>query len=130
MVTLSFLRLTIMAQQQATRTDVQAVTLTQSLTSVQTLLKAGLGCITYMRDLLPQDNFTESTRFFGRVFAHLLTSKGHFTSTDESSMGSQSSSASSPHGSAMKRNVAGFKIMACSRPHSHGCTLTLPIDNE
>ncbi len=64
-------------QNQVNRTDVQAITSAQSLASVQTLLKAGLGCIAFMRydpsaptpgyiswsffrDLLPNDNFSES----------------------------------------------------------------------
>ncbi|KII89093.1 hypothetical protein PLICRDRAFT_698216 [Plicaturopsis crispa FD-325 SS-3] len=45
-------------QAQATRTNNQAITATQSLVVVKTLLQAGLGCITYLRGLLPADNFT------------------------------------------------------------------------
>ncbi|KAF9789652.1 HORMA-domain-containing protein [Thelephora terrestris] len=51
-------------QAQAVRsstTRLQAtVTAQQSLQSVQTLLQAGLGCIAYLRDLLPEENFSES----------------------------------------------------------------------
>ena len=65
-------------QAQSTRTEVQAITHSQSLVAVQTLLRAGLGCITFLRcaiklcgadwnsrtlpfprDLLPADNFNE-----------------------------------------------------------------------
>lgn len=44
----SFLPTTTM-QGQLSRTEAQSITSTQSLASVQTLLKAGLGCITFMR---------------------------------------------------------------------------------
>ncbi|KAF9032149.1 hypothetical protein BDZ89DRAFT_1158622 [Hymenopellis radicata] len=50
-------------QNQLNRTEVQAITSAQSLASVQTLLKAGLGCIAFMRELLPNDNFSESKSF-------------------------------------------------------------------
>lgn len=79
-----------MAQAQAIRTEVQAITAAQSLQSIQTLLKAGLGCITYMRDLLPEDNFQES----------------HFTSADDSIC-----SEMSPVTPKSKKNVNPFKIM-------------------
>jgi len=65
-----------MMQAQAIRTEVQAISATQSLAVVQTLLKAGLGCITFLRrvalggilpgphnsinrNLLPDENFAE-----------------------------------------------------------------------
>ncbi|KAI0256862.1 HORMA domain-containing protein, partial [Lactifluus subvellereus] len=37
-----------------------SVTAAQSLQTVQTLLRAGMGCITYLRDLLPEENFESS----------------------------------------------------------------------
>ncbi|KAF8891245.1 HORMA domain-containing protein [Infundibulicybe gibba] len=46
-------------QTQRARTENQIITSNQSLAAVQTLLRAGLGCITFLRDLLPNDNFTE-----------------------------------------------------------------------
>lgn len=72
-------------QNQRNRTEVQSVTAAQSLAAVQTLLKAGLGCIAFMRyaslplndasltalssDLLPHDNFTESKPYQPRIRA-------------------------------------------------------------
>ncbi|KAF9261437.1 DNA-binding protein [Marasmius fiardii PR-910] len=78
-------------QAQITRPE-QAITSAQSIAVVQTLLRAGLGCITFMRELLPQDNFVES----------------HFT-TAEDGRSYSSSSFTTPDGN--KRNVSGFKIM-------------------
>ncbi|KAF8163510.1 HORMA domain-containing protein [Crassisporium funariophilum] len=45
-------------QAQQVRSTTQAITQTQSLAAVKTLLHAGLGAITYLRNLLPEDNFT------------------------------------------------------------------------
>ncbi|KAJ3760807.1 HORMA domain-containing protein [Lentinula raphanica] len=83
-------------QAQANRTEAKTISSAQSLAAVQTLLRAGLGCITFMRDLLPQDNFTES----------------HFTTTDDSYMtqSSNNSTFSSP-ANEKKKNINGFKIM-------------------
>ncbi|KAJ7073983.1 HORMA domain-containing protein [Mycena amicta] len=90
-------------QAQSTRTEV-ATTSAQSLIAIQTLLRASLGCITFLRDLLPSDNFTDS----------------HFTSSDDSFL-SQSSDANrsidSSNGSG--KNVNGFKIMTMTRGYTH-----------
>ncbi|KIK79348.1 hypothetical protein PAXRUDRAFT_36464 [Paxillus rubicundulus Ve08.2h10] len=47
------------AQATATNSEVQTLTTNSSLQCVETLLKAGLGCIAYLRGLLPSDNFSE-----------------------------------------------------------------------
>ncbi|KAF9059094.1 HORMA domain-containing protein [Rhodocollybia butyracea] len=91
-------------QAQANRIETKTISSAQSLAAVQTLLRAGLGCITFMRDLLPQDNFTES----------------HFTTTDDSLANSSSNSTvtfSSPI-TAKKKNINGFKIMTMSRGYT------------
>ncbi|KAF5389023.1 hypothetical protein D9757_005083 [Collybiopsis confluens] len=83
-----------------------AISSAQSLVAIQTLLKAGLGCITYMRDLLPQDNFTDC----------------HLTTNDDSvglSQSGSTSTASSPPGYATaNKPVNGFKIMTMSRGYT------------
>ncbi|KAF5373758.1 hypothetical protein D9758_000931 [Tetrapyrgos nigripes] len=86
-----------MQAQAASRTETRAVSSATSVEVVETLLKAGLGCITFMRDLLPQDNFQESQ----------LT-------TAEDGMSYSSSSFSTPD----KRNASGFKIMTMSRGYT------------
>ncbi|KAI0664727.1 HORMA domain-containing protein [Cubamyces menziesii] len=89
-------------QAQATRTDQNqsVITSQQSLQSIQTLLRAGLGCITYLRNLLPSDNFSES---------YLTSSTSNSLSSQPSRTGS--SFASTEGG----RNVSGFKIMTVTR---------------
>ncbi|KAI0748495.1 HORMA domain-containing protein [Daedaleopsis nitida] len=89
-------------QAQASRTEQHQAVITsqQSLQSIQTLLRAGLGCITYLRNLLPSDNFSES----------YLTSSGPDTLSSQPSQ-SGSSFASSDG----RRNVSGFKIMTVTR---------------
>ncbi|KAJ3722802.1 HORMA domain-containing protein [Lentinula guzmanii] len=91
-------------QVQANRTEAKTISSAQSLAAVQTLLRAGLGCITFMRDLLPQDNFTES----------------HFTTTDDSYMSQSQSSSNSTFSSPAneKKNINGFKIMTMSRGYT------------
>ncbi|KAJ7264961.1 HORMA domain-containing protein [Mycena haematopus] len=85
-------------QAQSTRTEA-AITSAQSLAAVQTLLKASLGCITFLRDLLPSDNFTDS----------------HFTTLDDSLLSQSSdSSRSTDSNRTNSRNVNGFKIMVMS----------------
>ncbi|KAJ7024255.1 HORMA domain-containing protein [Mycena alexandri] len=83
-------------QAQSTRTEA-ATTSAQSLAAIQTLLSASLGCITFLRDLLPSDNFRDS----------------HFTSSDDSLLFQSSDSNSSTNGLSRSnsRNVNGFKIM-------------------
>uniref|UniRef100_A0A0W0FFC8 HORMA domain-containing protein n=1 Tax=Moniliophthora roreri TaxID=221103 RepID=A0A0W0FFC8_MONRR len=87
-------------QAQANRTT-QAISSAQSLAVVQTLLRAGLGCITFMRELLPQDNFTQS----------------HFTTEDDGRSYSSSSSFSTPDGQ-KGNNINGFKIMTMCRGYT------------
>ncbi|KAF7322313.1 HORMA domain-containing protein [Mycena chlorophos] len=91
-------------QAQSTRTEV-ATTSAQSLVAIQTLLRASLGCITFLRDLLPSENFTDS----------------HFTSAEDSFLSSQPSDANrsidSSHGNS--KNVNGFKIMTMTRGYTH-----------
>ncbi|KAF8969871.1 HORMA domain-containing protein [Flammula alnicola] len=86
-------------QNQQTRNATQSISQTQSLAAVQTLLRAGLGTITYLRNLLPEDNFTRS----------------HFTSIDDSSSsqpdGSQESTSS-------RTNVSGFRITTITRGYT------------
>ncbi|KAI0807770.1 HORMA-domain-containing protein [Fomes fomentarius] len=89
-------------QVQELRTEQHQAVITsqQSLQSIQTLLRAGLGCITYLRNLLPSDNFSES----------YLTSSGPETLSSQPSK-SGSSFASSDG----RKNVSGFKIMTVTR---------------
>ncbi|KAI9458263.1 HORMA-domain-containing protein [Russula earlei] len=47
-------------QAQASKPQELAITAAQSLQTVQTLLRAGMGCIAYLRDLLPEENFESS----------------------------------------------------------------------
>ncbi|KAJ3013263.1 hypothetical protein NUW54_g1639 [Trametes sanguinea] len=89
-------------QAQALRTDQSQAVITsqQSLQSIQTLLRAGLGCITYLRNLLPSDNFSES----------------YLTSSAPDSLSSQPSMSGNSFASADgRRNVSGFKIMTVTR---------------
>ncbi|KAK0463577.1 HORMA domain-containing protein [Desarmillaria tabescens] len=88
-------------QNQLNKTETQAISSAQSLASVQTLLKAGLGCITFMRDLLPHDNFSES----------------HFVTSEESASQDSSGSFSSLD-LQKKRNVNSFKIMTMTRGYT------------
>ncbi|KAJ7766735.1 HORMA domain-containing protein [Mycena metata] len=87
-------------QAQSTRTEA-ATTSAQSLAAIQTLLSASLGCITFLRDLLPSDNFKDS----------------HFTSSDDSLLSQSSDSDSSTNGLSRSnsRNVNGFRIMTMTR---------------
>ncbi|KAI8989768.1 HORMA-domain-containing protein [Trametes punicea] len=89
-------------QAQAVRTDQNqaVVTSQQSLQSIKTLLRAGLGCITYLRNLLPSDNFSES----------------YLTSSAPDSLSSQPSmSRNSIASTEGRHNVSGFKIMTVTR---------------
>ncbi|PPQ71815.1 hypothetical protein CVT24_006205 [Panaeolus cyanescens] len=83
----------------AVRPTTKAISQTQSLAAVQTLLKAGLGAITFLRNLLPEDNFTQC----------------HLTTYDESLALSSdpdfpSSQPSQSQGDGDRRNVNTFKI--------------------
>ncbi|KAG2366049.1 HORMA domain-containing protein [Suillus spraguei] len=73
----------------------QTISSKQSLECVQTLLKAGLGCITYLRGLLPAENFGE----------YRLSSKGQASS----SSGSFSSDGT------VGLNISGVTIMTLNR---------------
>ncbi|KAG9226586.1 hypothetical protein CCMSSC00406_0006189 [Pleurotus cornucopiae] len=91
-------------QAQCTNTTTQAITSVQSLAAVQTLLRAGLGCIAYVRNLLPADNFSPS----------------HFTSEDDS-VSTELSECSTPgsgRSSSIRQNINGFKIMTMSRGYT------------
>ncbi|KAG1741980.1 HORMA domain-containing protein [Suillus lakei] len=66
-------------QRTTANTETQTISNKQSLECVQTLLKAGLGCIAYLRGLLPAENFGEyrlSSQNNGRASA----SSGSFSS--------------------------------------------------
>ncbi|KAF8912012.1 HORMA domain-containing protein [Gymnopilus junonius] len=91
-------------QAQQTRTNTETISQTQSLAAVQTLLRASLGCITFLRNLLPDDNFSES----------------YFTSVDEaaSSHISLSGSSASQESVNPRRTVNGFKVMTIARGYT------------
>ncbi|KIK61869.1 hypothetical protein GYMLUDRAFT_58517 [Collybiopsis luxurians FD-317 M1] len=100
-------------QAQAKRTEAKVkatISSAQSLTAVKTLLNAALGCITYIRDLLPQDNFTETDDL------------GHLTTSDDSmglSHSGSTSTVSSPPGHASAKNgINGLKILTMSRGYT------------
>ncbi|PFH54173.1 hypothetical protein AMATHDRAFT_135603 [Amanita thiersii Skay4041] len=88
-------------QAQDVRTQTQAITSSQSLAAIQTLLRAGLGCITFLRNLLPDENFTES----------------HFTTNENVPDHSPDSSISS-FDHERKRQISGFKIMTMTRGYT------------
>ncbi|KAA1469348.1 DNA-binding protein [Dentipellis sp. KUC8613] len=89
-------------QAQAHKRVQEALSAQQSLATVQTLLRAGLGCIAYLRDLLPQENFAES----------------FLTSSSDGTISSQSSDAgllTSANDNGRRRGVSGFRVMTVSR---------------
>ncbi|KIJ69131.1 hypothetical protein HYDPIDRAFT_172597 [Hydnomerulius pinastri MD-312] len=86
------------AQAPATNNEVQTLTSTSSLQCVETLLKAGLGCIAYLRGLLPYENFSEY---------HLSAQTNNALSTQPS--GSFSSDAQS------RQTISGMAIMNLKR---------------
>ncbi|KAF9475066.1 DNA-binding protein [Pholiota conissans] len=86
-------------QNQHTRNTTQSISQSQSLAAVQTLLRAGLGTITYLRNLLPEDNFT----------------RNHFTSVDDfSSLQADASQEST----SSRTNVSGFRITTITRGYT------------
>ncbi|KAF9053060.1 HORMA domain-containing protein [Panaeolus papilionaceus] len=93
-------------QAQAVRTVTKPISQTQSLAAVQTLLRAGLGAITFLRNLLPEENFTQS----------------HLTTFDESLLLSSEADLSQPTPSQSdtdpRRNVNSFKITTMSRGYT------------
>ncbi|KAJ7735275.1 HORMA domain-containing protein [Mycena maculata] len=92
-------------QAQSTRTETATTTSVQSLAAIQTLLQASLGCITFLRDLLPSDNFTDS-----------------YLTTSDDSLVSRSSVPDSPRSMDSSRNNSrnanGFKIMTMTRGYT------------
>ncbi|KAH8107944.1 HORMA-domain-containing protein [Cristinia sonorae] len=94
------------AQSLRANTSRDVLTSQQSLQSIQTLLRAGLGCITYLRNLLPADNFSES----------YLTSANADRPSESSSQTSQTSESFSADND--RRNVSGFKIMTVTRGYT------------
>ncbi|KAF8503402.1 HORMA domain-containing protein [Russula emetica] len=88
-------------QAQAAKPQELAVTAIQSLQTVQTLLRAGMGCITYLRDLLPEENFESSL---------LTTSSDGSISSEVSSSGFL---ASNKIGSSSRAN--GFAVTTITR---------------
>ncbi|KAF9645068.1 DNA-binding protein [Thelephora ganbajun] len=87
------------ARSSATRLQA-TLTAEQSLQTVQTLLQAGLGCIMYLRDLLPEDNFSES----------YLTSSSTPGLSNEPSQNGSFASPKTP-----KQTISSFKIMTIKR---------------
>ncbi|KAG0701522.1 HORMA domain-containing protein [Suillus ampliporus] len=84
-------------QRTVANTEVQTISSKQSLECVQTLLKAGLGCIAYLRGLLPAENFGEyrlSSQHNGRASA----SSGSFSSDGSTGL-----------------NISGVTIMTLNR---------------
>ncbi|KAG2067057.1 DNA-binding protein [Suillus decipiens] len=82
-------------QRTIANTETQTISSKQSLECIQTLLKAGLGCITYLRGLLPAENFGE----------YRLSSKGRTSSS--------SGSFSSDRTAGL--NISGVTIMTLNR---------------
>ncbi|KAL1678579.1 HORMA domain-containing protein [Schizophyllum commune] len=74
----------------------QTVTATQSLEAVKTLVAAGLGCIAFLRDLLPEDNFTKTS----------------FSAFDDSFGMSTDGRTPTP---ASSQKPGGFKVMTITR---------------
>ncbi|KAF8809119.1 hypothetical protein BYT27DRAFT_7095073 [Phlegmacium glaucopus] len=93
-------------QAQQTRNTTQSITHTQSLTAVKTLLQAGLGAITYLRNLLPEDNFSSS----------------HFTTSEDSLLTRNSDTSFSPEAlqsnNNSRNNVNRFRIMSMTRGYT------------
>lgn len=85
-------------QAQTTRNAIQSISATQSISSVQTLLRAGLSCIAFLRNLLPEDNFSES----------------YFTTADDSYGALSVSSDATDDG----RKINGFRIMTMTRGYT------------
>ncbi|RXW20515.1 hypothetical protein EST38_g5322 [Candolleomyces aberdarensis] len=87
---------------QANAASTQLVTKSQSLAAVQTLLRAGLSCIMYLRNLLPEDNF----------------SKSHLTAADDSFMTSASETDGTPQSPSTRTRVSGMHIMTLTRGYT------------
>ncbi|OAX34543.1 DNA-binding protein [Rhizopogon vinicolor AM-OR11-026] len=72
-------------QRTIANTEIQTISSKQSLECVQMLLKAGLGCITYMRGLLPAENFGEY-RLSSKTNGKASVSSGSFSSDGSSAL--------------------------------------------
>ncbi|KAI0273433.1 HORMA domain-containing protein [Gloeopeniophorella convolvens] len=88
-------------QAQVTKPQELAVTAAQSLQTVQTLLRAGMGCITYLRDLLPEDNFESS----------LLASSNDGSISSDNGPGMLSPA----HSGTFSRSANGFAVTTITR---------------
>ncbi|KAF8274863.1 HORMA domain-containing protein [Lactarius quietus] len=89
-------------QAQVAKHQELSITAAQSLQTVHTLLRAGMGCIAYLRDLLPEENFE----------SRLLTA------TNDGSISTESSSSSffSPNrNEASSRATNGFAVTTITR---------------
>ncbi|KAK1234667.1 hypothetical protein PQX77_002128, partial [Marasmius sp. AFHP31] len=125
-------------QAQVNRTE-QAVSAARSVAVVQTLLRAGLGCITFMRYDVPFRNLTNSTLIVSDIGGfHLKTTfaeskrlqlgglcikkstdgpfAGHFTTAEDGRSYSSNSSFSTPDW--RTRNINGLKIMNMCRGYT------------
>jgi hypothetical protein len=118
---------------QVNATSTQLITRSQSLAAVQTLLRAGLSCITFLRYVVPiwriypLDSHNRATgtcfpRTTSRRVRYILTRIslvlsnayiGHLTTTDDSFMPSNSASETdgTPKGPANRTRVTGMRIM-------------------
>ncbi|KAH9005321.1 HORMA-domain-containing protein [Lactarius hatsudake] len=89
-------------QAQAAKPQELSITAAQSLQTVHTLLRAGMGCIAYLRDLLPEENFE----------SRLLTATNDGSISTESS---GSSFFSSNRNGASSRATNGFAVTTITR---------------
>ncbi|KAG1899799.1 HORMA domain-containing protein [Suillus fuscotomentosus] len=84
-------------QRTIANTETQTISNKQSLECVQTLLKAGLGCVAYLRGLLPAENFGEY-RLSSQNNGRASSSSGSFSSDGTTGL-----------------NISGFKFMTLNR---------------
>ncbi|KAG2750609.1 DNA-binding protein [Suillus brevipes Sb2] len=84
-------------QRTTANTETQTISNKQSLECVQTLLKAGLGCISYLRGLLPAENFGEY-RLSSQNNGRASSSSGSFSSDGTTGL-----------------NISGVTIMTLNR---------------
>ncbi|KAN0140777.1 DNA-binding protein [Lactarius tabidus] len=89
-------------QAQVAKTQELSITAAQSVQTVHTLLRAGMGCIAYLRDLLPEENFE----------SRLLTATNDGSISTESS---GSSFFSSNRNEASSRSTNGFAVTTITR---------------
>ncbi|KAM5531726.1 hypothetical protein V8D89_014575 [Ganoderma adspersum] len=79
-----------------------AITSQQSLQSIQTLLRAGLGCITYLR-------------LYARILHDAAAHTPGYLTSGSDTLSSQPSKSDSMDTSFQRKNVSGFKIMTITR---------------